>query len=344
MPLQHSPPLASAALTPPLSPLEVSVVIPFLNEEESLAELHRRLSETFFSLGRTYELVFIDDGSRDASNQIILGIKRDDPHTRLITFRRNQGKSAALGVGFAQARGRYVVTMDADLQDDPAEIPNLIAKLGEGFDLVSGWKRVRHDPLTKRLPSKLFNRVTGMLSGIRLHDFNCGLKIYRSEVTQELQVYGERHRFLPVLAHMQGFRVGEIAVRHHRRRFGKTKFGFYRFLAGFYDLITLLFRMKFVTKPLHFFGSLGLLSLLVGLGIITYLTVGWFQGHWVGNRPILLIGILGVITGVQFFTLGLLAEMIAEKSSRAHPPLRADSDVNSDLPTPAATPPGPPLQ
>jgi len=279
------------------------------------------------AMGATYELIFIDDGSRDASNSLVLDLRKQDSHVRLITFRRNQGKSAVLGTGFRQARGEIVVTMDADLQDDPAEIPHLYAKINEGYDLVSGWKKTRHDPIGKTLPSKIFNGVTGFLSGIKLHDFNCGLKMYRREVTQELSVYGERHRFLPVLAHMQGFRVGELAVQHHPRRFGKTKFGMYRYLAGFFDLITLLFRMKFVTKPLHFFGSLGLLGLLSGLGIILYLTIGWFQGVWIGNRPLLLIGILATITGVQFFTLGLLAEMIVEKSSRSNPPIRPDSDL-----------------
>ncbi len=309
------------------SAIDLTVVIPFLNEEESLGELHHRLAAVLAESELSFELLFIDDGSSDSSYSIVQNLRQQDAHVRLISFRRNQGKSAALEVGFSQARGKMVVTMDADLQDDPAEIPHLIAKLDEGFDLVSGWKQVRHDPITKTLPSKIFNRVTGMLSGIRLHDFNCGLKIYRREVTQELNVYGERHRFMPVLAHMQGFRVGELPVKHHPRLYGKTKFGAYRFLAGFFDLITLLFRMKFVTKPLHFFGSLGSLSLLGGLGIITYLSYGWFQGRWIGNRPILLIGVLGVVTGVQLFTLGLLGEMIAEKSTRSHPPLRPDSDT-----------------
>lgn len=307
--------------------IDLSVVIPFLNEEGSLAELHRRLTEVLFNRGLSYELIFVDDGSRDNSNSIVQGLRETDSLVRLITLRRNQGKSAALEVGFWQSRGRFIVTMDADLQDDPAEIPNLIAKLDEGFDLVSGWKQVRHDPITKTLPSKVFNKVTGFLSGIQLHDFNCGLKIYRREVTQEIRVYGERHRFLPVLAHMQGFRVGEIPVQHHARIHGKTKFGAYRFLAGFFDLTTLLFRMKFVTKPLHFFGSLGSISLLGGIGIIGYLSYGWFQGRWIGNRPLLLIGVLGVVSGVQLFTLGLLGEMIAEKSTRTTPPLRPDSDL-----------------
>jgi glycosyltransferase involved in cell wall biosynthesis len=318
----------------PSDQIHVTILIPLLNEEGSLPELYQKLVAVLERLGRSFEILFIDDGSRDRSNEIILGFRKSDPRVRLITFRRNQGKSAALGVGFHEAHGEYLVTMDADLQDDPEEIPNLIDKLESGYDLISGWKKVRHDPITKTLPSKLFNYTTGKLSGIRLHDFNCGLKIYRREVVQELHVYGERHRFLPVIAHMQGFRVAELAVTHHPRVHGKTKFGAYRFLAGFFDLITLLFRMKFVTKPLHLFGTFGLLSLLTGLSIIGYLSIGWFQGHWIGNRPILLIGVLGVVTGVQLFTLGLLAEMIAEKSGRGAPPIRADSDLKQDIPQP----------
>ncbi|NQT35382.1 glycosyltransferase family 2 protein [bacterium] len=306
----------------------LSVVIPLYNEEGSLSELYRRLSQAVKDEFHPCEFIFIDDGSTDGSNGIIDKLRRDDKSVRLITFRRNQGKSAALAIGFKAARGKYVITMDADLQDDPAEIPNLIAKLDEGYDLVSGWKKVRHDPLTKTIPSRLFNRVTSLLSGIPLHDFNCGLKIFKSEVARELSMYGERHRFIPVLAYMHGFRVGELIVNHHPRKHGKTKFGAYRFLAGFFDLITLLFRMKFLTKPMHLFGSLGLLSLLAGLGILSYLTIGWFHGRWIGNRPLLQIGILCVVTGVQLFTLGLIGEMIVEKSTRGQMPLREDSDYD----------------
>ncbi|MBM3326324.1 MAG: glycosyltransferase family 2 protein [Calditrichaeota bacterium] len=313
-------------------PVYISVVIPFYNEEGSLRELHHRLTDILGAMQVEYELLFIDDGSRDESNLIMREIRAGDLRVRLVTFRCNQGKSAALAVGFKTASGEYVITMDADLQDDPAEIPNLLAKLNTGYDLVSGWKKVRYDPLSKRLPSKLFNWTTGALSGISLHDFNCGLKIYRNEVVKEIRVYGERHRFLPVLAHYQGFRVGELAVQHHPRRFGKTKFGMYRFAAGFFDLITLLFRMKFVSKPLHLFGSLGSISFLIGLAILIYLTVGWFQGNWIGNRPLFMVGILGIIAGVQVFTLGLLGEMIAERNSDKDYPIRADSDIESRQP------------
>ncbi len=308
---------------------EITVIIPLLDEEGSLQELYDRLTRVLGERGRGYELIFIDDGSRDKSNAILDSIRKKDSRVRLVTFRRNQGKAAALSVGFNAARGDYVVTMDADLQDDPDEIPNLIAKLEEGYDLVSGWKKKRHDPLSKTLPSKVFNGVTGLMSGIKLHDFNCGLKIYRNEVVKELPVYGERHRFLPVLAHMQGFRVGELPVLHHARQFGKTKYGMYRYIAGFFDLITLLFRMKFLTKPLHLFGFLGMISLMMGAVVLGYLTIGWFQGVWIGNRPLFLFGVLGIIAGVQLFTLGLLAEMIVERTHRESFPIREDSDLEA---------------
>ena len=199
------------------SELGISVIIPFLNEEGSLTELYRRLTSVLSDLETQYELIFIDDGSTDNSNKLVKEFRAHDRAVRLLTFRRNQGKSAALSVGFQAAVGNYVVTMDADLQDDPAEIPNLINQLEKGYDLVSGWKKIRHDPITKTLPSKIFNGVVGFFSGVKLHDFNCGLKIYRNEVVKELTVYGERHRFLPVLSHMQGFKVGELAVEHHPR-------------------------------------------------------------------------------------------------------------------------------
>ncbi|MBM3329172.1 MAG: glycosyltransferase family 2 protein [Calditrichaeota bacterium] len=311
----------------PASPVALSIVIPFYDEEGSLAELHRRLTALLERENRPYEIVFVDDGSRDRSNALVREIRIADRRVRLITFRRNQGKSAALDVGFRAAVGEYIVTMDADLQDDPAEIPNLLAQLDNGYDLVSGWKQVRHDPLSKRLPSRIFNFVTGWLTGIRLHDFNCGLKAYRAEVVREIAVYGERHRFLPVLAHLAGFRVGEIAVQHHPRQFGKTKFGAYRFLAGFMDLLTLLFRMKFFAKPMHLFGSLGMLSLAAGTAVLFYLGIGWFQGIWIGNRPLLMAGILGVIAGVQLITLGLLGEMIAERSGGRDYPICDGSDL-----------------
>lgn len=308
----------------------LSVVIPFWDEEGSLEELYRRLTDALKEVKGGYELLFVDDGSRDRSRAIVESLQREDSRVRLFSFRRNQGKSAALALGFEKARGEYVATIDADLQDDPYEIPHLLQTMQDkGWDLISGWKKVRHDPWSKKLPSRLFNRVTALLTGIPLHDFNCGLKCYRSEVLKEIELFGERHRFIPVLAHFAGFKVGELPVRHHPRRFGRSKFGWYRFLAGFFDLITLLFRARFMSKPLHLFGSIGLISLLAGLGILIYLGIGWLGGRWIGNRPIFIIGVMAVIAGVQLFTLGLLGEMIAEIKQEKRFPLRKEENRQS---------------
>jgi glycosyltransferase involved in cell wall biosynthesis len=295
-------------MTQSTSAPHVSVVIPLLDEAESLPELHARLTQIFAQMNSTYELIFVDDGSRDNSAGILRGLLAGDSHVRLISFRRNFGKSAALATGFRAARGDFVITMDADLQDDPAEIPGLIAKLDEGYDLVSGWKKKRYDPISKTLPSKFFNLVTGKLSGIRLHDFNCGLKAYRQDVVKELPVYGELHRFLPVLAFKLGYHITEIPVQHHARKYGKTKFGLNRFINGFYDLVTVLFISNYNRAPLHLFGSLGLISALFGFVINLYLTIGWLQGIWIGNRPLLFLGVLLMVIGIQFFSIGLVAE------------------------------------
>jgi glycosyltransferase involved in cell wall biosynthesis len=291
------------------SSVQISVVIPLLNEVESLPELHRLLTETLQAYA-AYEIIFVDDGSRDGSLKVLQELHAADTHVRVISFRKNYGKSAALSVGFARARGEYIVTMDADLQDDPAEIPNLMRKAEEGWDLVSGWKKVRHDPMGKTLPSKLFNFVTGLMSGLRLHDFNCGLKIYRHEVVEELPVYGEMHRFLPALAHFDGYRVTEIPVKHHPRKYGKTKFGASRFLNGFLDLVTVLFLVKYLKKPLHLFGLAGLGLGMAGFLILGWLSWGWFHGIWIGNRPIFFLGFLLLVFGAQVFSLGLIAEMM----------------------------------
>ncbi len=289
--------------------IKVSVVIPLLNEEESLSELHQRIKENLEPIGE-YEIIFVDDGSRDNSLKNLQALHSQNPRVKVISFRKNYGKSAALSVGFSYARGEYVITMDADLQDDPAEIPHLIDKLEQGYDLVSGWKKVRHDPLGKTLPSKLFNYVTGLMSGLRIHDFNCGLKIYRQEVVKELPVYGEMHRFLPALAHFDGYRVAEIPVQHHARQYGRTKFGASRFINGFLDLVTVLFLVRYIKKPLHLFGIAGLLLMFFGFAILAWLTWGWFQGVWIGNRPIFFLGFLLLVFGAQVFSLGLIAEMM----------------------------------
>ncbi|MBN2365326.1 MAG: glycosyltransferase [Calditrichaeota bacterium] len=294
--------------------MDISVVIPAYNEAESLPELLEKIHRTITGLKRTYEIVVVDDGSHDATLEVLRNQKKKYPSLKVISFRRNYGKSAALSEAFKTARGDYIITMDADLQDDPEEIPSLLENLNNGkYDLISGWKKKRHDPISKTIPSKLFNFVTSRLTGIRIHDFNCGLKAYRKEVIKDLQIYGELHRFLPVLAHWNGFRVGETVVKHHPRRFGKTKFGISRFFNGFFDLLTVLFITRYQTSPLHIFGMLGLLTALIGLFIELYLTVLWFSGQVIRNRPLFFLGILAIIVGVQFIVFGLLGEMIAAR-------------------------------
>lgn len=287
-----------------------SIVIPLLDEEKSLRELTQRIAAQFESNKKEFEIIFIDDGSTDGSFKTLLSLKEQYPMIRIIQFRKNFGKSVALSEGFKRAEGKFVITMDADLQDDPAEIPNLIAKLEEGYDLVSGWKKKRHDPLGKTVPSKLFNFTTRKLTGIKIHDFNCGLKAYCNEVIKAIPVYGELHRYLPVLAHWQGFSVGEIVVHHHARKFGVSKFGIRRFFSGFFDLMTVLFITRYRQKPLHLFGFFGLFVSMLGFAILAYLTVLWFMGHGIGHRPLLSLGVLLVIVGTQSFSLGLIGEMI----------------------------------
>ncbi len=293
----------------------VSVVIPLLNEEESLPELSKKLEEELpKSAGQNYEIIYIDDGSTDNSWETIKDIKRKNNRISGIRFRKNHGKSAALAVGFAKARGEYVVTMDADLQDDPQEIQHLIAKLRDGYDLVSGWKKIRHDPISKTIPSKFFNFVTSIFSGIKLHDFNCGLKAYRKEVVKSLEVYGELHRYLPAMAHIQGFKVTEIPVEHHARKYGKSKFGASRLIKGFLDLLTMIFTSKFARRPLHFFGTLGVLFVLAGTIIDAILIFQWFEKTtFLSNRPLAFFGMGLIIVGVQLFSMGLLGEMIAKE-------------------------------
>ena len=296
---------------------DLSIVIPLYNEEESLRELHQQLKTTVGRMNQRYELLFVDDGSTDKSFQVLRDLKRLDRHIKIIRFRRNYGKSAALAVGFEKAAGNVVVTMDADLQDDPGEIPALKRKLDDGYDLVSGWKRSRKDPLSKTIPSRLFNFVVRVMTGIRIHDFNCGLKAYRRDVIKSVNVYGELHRYIPVLAHWEGFKVGELPVRHRPRRFGKTKFGFGRFWKGFLDLLTVIFTTRYFRRPLHLFGLWGLAALLAGLVISGWLVVDWFFGRTsLSNRPLFLGGIFLVIVGIQFISIGLLGEMIT-KSQRS---------------------------
>jgi glycosyltransferase involved in cell wall biosynthesis len=298
----------------------ISIIIPLLNEEESLAELTAHLETVLAPLADgEYEVLFIDDGSTDGSFNVLQRLHASNQRIKAIRFRRNYGKSAALAVGFARAAGTIVITMDADLQDDPDELPALCAKINEGYDLVSGWKKKRYDPWHKTLPSKLFNAVTSRMSGITLHDFNCGLKAYRKEVVKTLKVYGDMHRYLPALAHWDGFRVTEIPVQHHARKYGHSKFGISRLLSGFLDLLTVLATTRYIKRPLHLFGTIGVFVGLLGFGIELYLTVEWFLGLTaLSNRPIALLGMLLIIVGVQLVSMGLLGEMII-KNTAANP-------------------------
>ena len=300
----------------------LSVVVPAYNEAESLPELHRELTGALSSLGMSWEVVYVDDGSRDGTDRVIEGLCRDDARARGILLARNFGKSAALATGFKAVRGEFVCTMDADLQDDPAELPKLFAAMEGGLDLVSGWKVKRLDPVSKRWPSKLFNSVTSAVAGVRLHDFNCGFKLYRREVVDALEVYGELHRFLPALSHWRGFRVGEVGVNHRARRFGQSKFGASRFVNGFLDLITAAFISTSALKPLHVFGRIGLVFLLAGFGLGVWFVVQWANGEPLRVRPLMLFSAASVLLGIQFILMGLLGEMIAHQSARAEYPVR----------------------
>ena len=301
----------------------LSIVIPLYNEAESLGDLYGCLAEVLAALPQQVEIIFVDDGSTDASFRVLRGLRDNDDRVKIAQLRGHQGKAAALAVGFREARGDVVITLDADLQDDPKEIPRFLAKLGEGYDLVSGWKAHRQDPWTRRGLSAIFNRVTASITGLRIHDFNCGFKAYRRAVLNELKLHGELHRFIPALAHWRGFNVAEIKVEHHPRRYGRSKYGMARIPRGFFDLLTVIMLTRYTRRPLHLFGLLGLFLGLAGVGIIGYISVGWFFGKWIGARPILLIGAVLFIAGIQLVSFGLVAEMIVYSSAtHADPPVR----------------------
>jgi dolichol-phosphate mannosyltransferase len=288
----------------------LSVVVPIYNEERSVALLYEELQAALDPLDDAWEAVYVDDGSTDDSFGALTRLHARAPNVRVVRLRRNFGKAAALAAGFAQAQGDVVITIDGDLQDDPAEIPRLLAKLEEGFDLVSGWKTHRRDPLTRRVPSKIFNWVAGRMSGLRLHDMNCGLKAYRDEVVRGLVLYGELHRFIPVLAYERGYRVAELPVNHRPREHGRSRYGVERYVRGFLDLLTVSFMGRYRHRPLHLFGGLGLVLGFVGFVVLVYLTVVKLLGHAIGQRPLLTLGVLLVVVGLQFFSLGLISEMI----------------------------------
>lgn len=295
----------------------VSILIPLYNEDESLTKLTNQIINVFETISPDYEIFFVDDGSDDNSLKVIKDLARNNKKIKYVSFRKNYGKSAALNVGFKNVTGDVVITMDADLQDDPAEIPNLLQELQKGFDLVSGWKKQRHDPFIKKYSSRFFNYVTKVLSGIKIHDFNCGLKAYRKDVVKSISVHGELHRYIPVLADWKGFKISEVVVKHHPRRYGKTKFGISRFFKGFIDLITVIFTTRYIQRPLHFFGMLGAISFLVGFIIDAYLSILWFLDKInLSNRPILYLGTVLIIVGVQFFSLGLIGEMLVHDNDQ----------------------------
>lgn len=295
--------------------LDVTVLVPVKDEVDSVAELCRRVAATLETAGRSFELLFVDDGSRDGTPEKIKEVRVADPRVKLVRLRRNFGKAAALSAGFDHCLGRIVITMDGDLQDVPEEIPRFLAALDDGpYDLVSGWKRKRHDPIGKRWPSKLFNWVTRHVASVPLHDFNCGFKAYRREVLGEVAVYGELHRYIPVLASRRGFTVGEIEVEHAPRRHGVSKYGWDRLYKGLLDLITVLFITRYTRRPLHLFGAVGLGFLGAGLGINGYLAVRWWFGEYLSNRPLLLLGVLLMLVGIQVLTTGLLGEMLTFKT------------------------------
>jgi glycosyltransferase involved in cell wall biosynthesis len=287
----------------------ISVVVPVHNEERSVALLYDELQGALDPVGE-WNVVYVDDGSTDGTFGALTRLHAHAENVRVVRLRRNFGKAAALAAGFAHANGDTIVTIDGDLQDDPAEIPRLLAKLEEGFDLVSGWKTRRRDPITRRIPSRLFNWAVGRVAGLRLHDMNCGLKAYRADVVERLTLYGELHRFIPVLAHERGYRIGELPVNHRPREHGRSRYGLERYLRGFLDLLTVTFIGRYRQRPLHLFGGLGLGLAAIGFVVLLYLTIVKLAGHAIGERPLLTLGVLLVVVGLQFFSLGLLGELV----------------------------------
>ncbi len=307
--------------------LDISIVVPLYNEEESLPELTKAIKKALAPT-YSYEVLFIDDGSTDSSWEVVKQLSYENKEVHGISLRGNYGKSVALQAGFEKASGTYVVTMDADLQDDPEEVPEMISMLKSGLDLVSGWKKERFDPISKTIPSKFFNFVTRKAAGIRLNDFNCGLKAYKREVVESIYLYGELHRYIPMLAKKEGFgRIGEKIVKHHPRKYGKTKFGLSRFINGFLDLITILFVQRYLQKPMHFFGTLGMLLLLAGTVINGYLAyIKLILDKGIGDRPLLFLGILLMVLGIQFLSTGLLGELINKNHvERQKPNIREEA-------------------
>jgi len=299
--------------------VRLSAVVPVLDEEPTLDELHRRLATVLTGLSPDHEIIFVNDGSRDGSLARLREIAERDPHTVVIDLRRHAGKTRALAAGFAEAKGEILITLDSDLQDVPEEIPRLVKRIEAGADFVTGRKQSRQDPWTRRLASWVFNSVVSLLAGTKVRDVNSGLKALTREVAAELPLHGELHRFLPVFAGARGFRVEEIDVAHEPRRHGRSRYGWSRYFAGFFDSATVLLLTRYGTRPLHLFGCFGLLLSLAGGGVLSYLAAGWLFGHWIGNRPLLMFGILCVILGIQCVFFGLLAELVVVAGRQQQP-------------------------
>jgi glycosyltransferase involved in cell wall biosynthesis len=289
---------------------DVSIIIPAYNECESLPVLIPQVNQVMSTMGKAYEILVINDGSTDDTNNTCRKIIKDYPTVKMIEMLTNNGKALALQAGFQTAKGDIVITMDADLQDDPLELPRFIQQIENGYDMVVGWKKDRKDPLEKTLPSRLFNKVTSLMVGLDLHDYNCGFKAYKRYALRGLNLYGDMHRYIPAILFKQGFKITEIAIEHHARKFGKSKYGIERYTRGFLDLITILFLTNYKTRPLHLIGGIGLSFLGVGTLIDLYLVVLWVKGNTIGDRPLLTLGTLLIIVGVQTILNGLLAEMI----------------------------------
>lgn len=303
--------LRAATAAPP----EVSIVIPGLNEAESLGELAARVRESLDGQ-RTYEIIFVDDGSTDNSWEVISELGREDPRVKGVRLRKNFGKAMALSAGFERARGDIIVTLDADLQDDPADLPAFLEQIEGGMDVVVGWKVHRLDPSNRLVLSRIFNATVRKATGVKLHDMNCGFKAYRREVIRTIPVYGDLFRFIPAFAAWEGFRVTEVPVKHHARKYGRSRYGLERILRGFFDLLSVMFLTRYQRKPMHLFGLVGLLLGALGFFIETYLTVQWFRGHKIGDRPLLLLGALLIIAGIQFFSMGFIGEFLTYQKHR----------------------------
>ena len=293
----------------------ISIVVPVFNEEENLPELYSELEKILKKLNKSYEIIFVDDGSTDNSFKVLNEIKKKDRNVKIIKLRRNFGKSTALSIGLKKAQGEIIITLDADLQDNPNEIPKFLKKIDEGYDLVVGWRFKRKDPITKKLPSKIFNWLTSILTGIKIHDFNCCFKAFRKEVAKNIKIYGELHRYIPVLAFWRGYRIAEVKVDHRPRKYGKSKYGVMRLVSGFLDLITVKFLITYAKRPLHFFGSIGIISFILGfLAGIYLLYLKFVNNYNIGDRPLLILTVLMIILGMQFISIGLLGEMIVSES------------------------------